>query len=202
MHALLEPKKFYESDANPGLRLLLNGRFVTGCGDYQRQPSSLGRQSPASATASIRPREGEVFTRCRDAKAGVADGPLQALDERGVPQIETFWEGNVKRLTALVVAVLASSLLVHAQQLPSGTKTHTFQQSVQQVEKAPSAIEPASLVGLTKPQVAARIGKPSAAFDTIWNYKQPKGTLHVRFSRHGIVSGAQIDVEPRSSAKG
>jgi hypothetical protein len=104
----------------------------------------------------------------------------------------------VKRLTALVGAVLAASLLVHAQQLQTATKARP----VQEVGKAPTIVEPASLVGLTKPQVEARLGKPSAAFAIIWNYKQAKGTLHVRFNRDGTVSDAKIDVEPRSSGRG
>jgi hypothetical protein len=114
-------------------------------------------------------------------------------------------EVDVKRLTALLVAVLASALLVHAQQPQTAAKPRVVQQAVQQAvqraEKAP-APDPASLVGLTKPQVEARIGKPSAGFATVWNYKQPKGTLHVRFGRNGVVSDAQIDVEPRSSGRG
>jgi hypothetical protein len=103
----------------------------------------------------------------------------------------------VKRLTTLVAVVLASSTLVHTQQLASSMQSRPVQQTL----KAAANVESA-LVGLTKSQVEARLGKPSASFDTIWNYKQPKGTLHVRFSRHGVVSDAKIDIEPRSSAKG
>jgi hypothetical protein len=106
------------------------------------------------------------------------------------------WEGNVKRLSVLLVTVLASSWLVHAQQ------TTTRLRSVPQVEDAAAVVEPSSLVGLTKPQVEARLGKASAAFARIWNYKQRKGTLHVRFGRDGVVSDAQLDLEPRSSGRG
>jgi len=106
------------------------------------------------------------------------------------------WEGDVKRQIALA-AILASSLVVHAQQLQTATKTG----AVQQLDGAP-ALDPTSLVGLTKPQVEARLGKASSAFARIWNYKQRKGTLHVRFGHDGIVSDAKIDLEPRSSGRG
>jgi hypothetical protein len=104
----------------------------------------------------------------------------------------------VKRLTVLVVAALASSWLVHAQQLQTVPRVRP----VQQMETQAVMLDPASLVGLTKHEVEARLGKASAAFARIWNYKQPKGTLHVRFSQQGIVSDATIDLEPRSSGRG
>ncbi len=102
----------------------------------------------------------------------------------------------MKRLITLVIVVLAAPTLVHAQQpQPAGNIRAGYQ--------SPKAYagDPAALVGLTKSQVEARLGKPSAGFATIWNYKQPKGTLHVRF-RDGVVSDAQIDFQPRSSGKG
>ena len=104
----------------------------------------------------------------------------------------------MKRLTVLVVAALASSWLVHAQQLPTVPRARP----VHQIEQQAATVDPASLVGLTKPEVEARLGKASAAFARIWNYKQVKGTLHVRFSQQGIVSDATIDLEPRSSGRG
>jgi len=101
----------------------------------------------------------------------------------------------VNRLAALVVAVLASSILAHAQQLPTAGRARPLQ-------VAAATPDPASLVGLTKSQVQARLGKASTAFPRIWNYKQSKGTLHVRFGPNGVVHDAQIDVEPRSSGRG
>jgi hypothetical protein len=103
----------------------------------------------------------------------------------------------VKRLTVLVVTALASSWLVHGQQLPTVPRARPVHPIEQQ-----AIVDPAALVGLTKPEVEARLGKASAAFARIWNYKQPKGTLHVRFSQNGIVSDATIDLEPRSSGRG
>jgi hypothetical protein len=102
----------------------------------------------------------------------------------------------VNRLAALLVAVLVSSVLAHAQQLQTTRKAR----SVQEVSAATP--DPLSLVGLTKSQVQARLGKASTAFPRIWNYKQSKGTLHVRFGPNGVVLDAEIDVEPRSSGRG
>ena len=119
------------------------------------------------------------------------------LCDRGIADVEMSWEGDVTREIALVAAILASSLVVHTQQLQTVTKTG----SVQYPDGA-SALDPTSLVGLTKPQVEARLGKASSAFARIWNYKQRKGTLHVRFGHNGVVSDAKIDLEPRSSGRG
>ncbi|MEP7309059.1 MAG: hypothetical protein ABJA98_26440 [Acidobacteriota bacterium] len=102
----------------------------------------------------------------------------------------------MNRLAALVVAVFASSLPAHAQQLQTASKARSVR------EVAVAAPDPASLVGLTKAQVQARLGKASTAFPRIWNYKQSKGTLHVRFGPDGVVLDAEIDVEPRSSGRG
>ena len=102
----------------------------------------------------------------------------------------------MNRLSALVVAVLASSALAHAQQIQGVIRARSVH------EVAAALPDAAFLVGLTKSQVEARLGKPAAAFPRIWNYKQSKGTLHVRFGRDGIVSDAKIDIEPRSSGRG
>jgi hypothetical protein len=102
----------------------------------------------------------------------------------------------VNRLAALVITVLASSPFAHAQQLQTASKARSVQ------EVAAATPNPASLVGLTKAQVQTRLGKASTAFPRIWNYKQSKGTLHVRFGPDGLVLDAQIDVEPRSSGRG
>lgn len=101
----------------------------------------------------------------------------------------------MNRLAAFVVVVLALSTFAHAQQLPAAAK-------VRSVQVAAATPVPASLLGLTKSQVQARLGKASTAFHRVWNYKQSKGTLHVRFGPNGVVLDAQIDVEPRSSGRG
>ena len=101
----------------------------------------------------------------------------------------------MNRLAASIVVVLVSSAFAHAQQLPAAGK-------VRSVQVAAATPDPASLLGLTKSQVQARLGKASTAFPRVWNYKQSKGTLHVRFGPNGVVLDAQIDVEPRSSGRG
>jgi outer membrane protein assembly factor BamE (lipoprotein component of BamABCDE complex) len=103
----------------------------------------------------------------------------------------------MKRLIAVLIALAAASSAGLAQGRQAKTPT------VQQVSKAsPATIDPASLVGLTKLQVEAKLGKPAVALATVWSYKQPQGTLRVRFNKDGIVASAKTDADVAPAGKG
>lgn len=105
----------------------------------------------------------------------------------------------MKRLIGFLVSLTAASSLVFAQAAHPAPKTP----AVQQASKAgPATFDPASLVGLTKPQVEAKLGKATTAVPAVWSYRQDNGTLRVRFNKDGKVSDSQIEGDPPPAGKG
>jgi hypothetical protein len=97
-------------------------------------------------------------------------------------------ENDLKRLATVVIAlIIALSSIGQAQERPAPTPRTPAARRVSKAATTTPAEDVTSLVGLTKAQVEAQLGKPSVALSTVWNYNQPKGTLHVYF-KNGVVS--------------
>src|SRR4051812_47818212 len=97
----------------------------------------------------------------------------------------------MKRLTGLLVSIAAASSLLFAQTPQPAQKTPAAQPA--STKSTPAKVDPTSLVGLTKLQVEAKLGKPGVAMASVWSYKQPNGTLRVRFDKDGKVSDSQLE---------
>ncbi len=102
-----------------------------------------------------------------------------------------------KRLATVLIALIAFSAVGYAQQ---GTVATPQKPAAEQAHKAGgSSPADASLIGLTKAQVQARLGKPSIAFATVWAYSQPEGTLRVSF-KDGVVTDAKRSAPPTTAS--